>query len=301
MPITPSPAVLRACEILGHLVRHPSDSFSVSELARVLDVPRATCDAILQALAVGHLVRRDDADRCYVLAPGAIALGEAARVANPLLLAAGAEAEAVARELGVCAAVTVRDGITTQVAEVFDHAPVFAARARIGQEIALVPPFGAVFVAWSDDEVEAWLGRSGVELDRKELSRYRRAIARIRERGYSVSVFPSRRDGMPEAVAALADRTSGAPRERLLQEMMHSTYLAVDVEDDALVRVSQISAPVFDRDGAVVTSLMVAGPEQEIDAAELRVLAERLVRAAEAATRAAGGRPGVPALAAGTR
>jgi hypothetical protein len=29
MPIAPSPAVLRACDVLDHLAAHPAESFSV--------------------------------------------------------------------------------------------------------------------------------------------------------------------------------------------------------------------------------------------------------------------------------
>ena len=103
MPISPSPAVRRACDLLGHLARHPTASFSVSELARVVDVPRATCDAVLQALAEhGFVIRRDDLR--YELGPSCIALGDAARAANPVLQAAAAEAETLARVSGSCTA-----------------------------------------------------------------------------------------------------------------------------------------------------------------------------------------------------
>src|SRR5262245_51271153 len=129
MPITPSPAVLRACDALGHLARHPTESFSVSELARQLGVPRATCDAILQALAVHRLVTRRDDDLRYELGPGSFAIGDAARVANPVLRAARIEAEQLARAIGTCIAVPVRDGSTARVAEVFDFGPLFARRA----------------------------------------------------------------------------------------------------------------------------------------------------------------------------
>src|SRR4029450_2174190 len=124
MPITPSPAVLRACNLLAHLIHHPTESFTVSELARAIEVPRATCDAILQALDAHRFVtRRSDrryelgprriarggaAPRSvprpsapgYELGPGSIARGDAAGAANPLLRVAKAEAERLARELG---------------------------------------------------------------------------------------------------------------------------------------------------------------------------------------------------------
>src|SRR5262245_37710835 len=138
MPINPSPAVLRACEVLAHLAKHPTESFSVSELARQVGVPRATCDAILQALAVHRLVTRRDEDLRYELGPGGIAIGDAACSANPVLRAAKTEAEQLARAIGACVALSVRDGNTARVVEVFDFGPLFTARARVGQVIPLV-------------------------------------------------------------------------------------------------------------------------------------------------------------------
>lgn len=293
MPITPSPAVLRACNLLAHLIHHPTESFTVSELARAIEVPRATCDAILQALAAHRFVTRRS-DRRYELGPGSIALGDAARAANPLLRVAKAEAERLARELGSCAAVTVRDGDTARVVEVFDFGPLFALRARVGQAIPLVPPFGAVFVAWTEDDAEAWIARAGAALEPDERDRYRRALAEMRRRGYSVSVTAPRRAELAKALETLATSPeaddSHRDRDALIREVMHSGYLAADLDADAAVRVAQISAPVFDPNGHVTAALLVPGPNHDITGAELRALAGRIVRAAARATRNAGGR-----------
>ncbi|MBM3661218.1 MAG: helix-turn-helix domain-containing protein, partial [Actinobacteria bacterium] len=66
MPINPSPAVLRAADVLEHLAARPDEAFSVSELAREVGMPRATCDAVLLALAERALVDRRDPDLRYV-------------------------------------------------------------------------------------------------------------------------------------------------------------------------------------------------------------------------------------------
>lgn len=294
MPITPSPAVLRACDVLGHLAHHPTASFTVSELARRLGVPRATCDAILQALAVHRLVTRRDDDLRYELGPGSISLGEAGRLAHPALRSAQVEAERLARAIGACIAVCVRDGDTARVAEVFDFGPVFAPRARVGQTIPLVPPFGAVFVAWTDDDAEGWIARADATLEEDERDRYRHALDEVRRCGYSVSIRPTRRPELAQLIETLASTPASdealRSRDALIREMMHSGYLAADLDAEHAVRVAQISAPVFDRSGRVTTSLLLSGPEQDITGAELRALASRLVGAASRATRSAGGR-----------
>jgi DNA-binding IclR family transcriptional regulator len=293
MPIAPSPAVLRAGDLLAHLAHHPTESFSVSELARRVSVPRATCDAILQALAAHRLVTRRDEDLRYGLGPGHIALGEAARAGNSALRAAKVEAERLARAIHACVAVCVRDGDTARVAEVFDFAPVFALRARVGQAIRLVPPFGAVFVAWTDEDVEGWIARADATLEARERERYLRALEEVRRRGYSVSTQPTRRHrrDFAKVLAGSPDsETARRSRDSLIREMMHSEYLAAELDPDATVRMGQISAPVFDWNGQVTTSLLVSGPTDELTGAELRALGSRLLAAATRATRSAGGR-----------
>ncbi|MFD0853583.1 MarR family transcriptional regulator, partial [Actinomadura adrarensis] len=102
MPINPSPAVLRANRLLWHLARRPAESYSISELARMTGIPRASCDSVLQALADCGLVVRREPELRYALGDFCIALGDAAREANPVLHAAGREAEELARRLSAC-------------------------------------------------------------------------------------------------------------------------------------------------------------------------------------------------------
>jgi DNA-binding IclR family transcriptional regulator len=296
MPIAPSPAVLRAGDVLAELARYPGESFSVSELARRVGVPRATCDAILQALAQHRLVTRGDHDLRYELGPGTVSLGESARLANPTLRAARVEAERLARELGSSVAVCVRDGNAAWVAEVFDFGPIFARRTRVGQTIPLVPPFGAVFVAWSDADADGWLARADATLTPGERARYTHALHEVRRRGFSLSFAIQPRAGLAEAVETLASTPASdaarRSREALMREMLHSDYLADDFDVGTSVRVGQISAPIFDASGRVTTSLLMPGPEHEITGDELRALADRIKAAARRATRdAGGGRP----------
>ncbi|MDG2306744.1 MAG: helix-turn-helix domain-containing protein [Candidatus Binatia bacterium] len=303
MPITPSPAVLRACDVLGHLTRHPGESFTVSELARVVEVPRATCDAILQALASAQYVTRNHGDRRYRLGPGGIALGDAARTAHPVLQAAKIEAEELARQSESCVAVCIRDGDTARVVEVFDFGPLFALRARVGQTIPLVPPFGAVFVAWADADVDAWLANARPALTTDEQRRYRRALEEVRRRGYSVSVATRRQTELTRAVDTLATSPESEvallARDRVVQEMMHSRYLVAELDTDQAVRVAQVSAPVFDGSGHAAASILAPGPDYDLAGAELRELVRRIAAAAVRATGRAGGRDSAHGSAAG--
>ena len=201
MPIAPSSGVLRAGELLGQMMSQPVHAFTVSELARELELPRATCDSLLLGLAGSGLVRRDGELR-YRLGATCIVLGAAARVANPGLAVVEGQAQQLARAQKVVAGVTVRDGRETRVTSVFDFGPPFGIRPRAGDAIALVPPFGASFVAWDEPTaVQAWLDRAEPALSGAEAHRYEVALHAVRVRGLQ-----------RHRVASAGRRTRGGPR-----------------------------------------------------------------------------------------
>ncbi|MFC5752417.1 helix-turn-helix domain-containing protein [Actinomadura rugatobispora] len=297
MPINPSPAVLRANQLLWHLARRPSESYSVSELARIADIPRATCDSILQALAESGLVVRREPELRYALGSFCIALGDAARHANPILNAASREAEDVARRLNACVAVSAPVANETRVMAVSDWGPPLGLRPRPGQSMPLVPPFGAVFVAWDDADAAAWLAQAGEDRPDERPDRWRKALEAIRRRGYSISVARAATDPGPhefDSLLTLPDAEDARRRrDELVGLMQHTEYLAEEIADTATVRLTQISAPVFDATGRAAASLMLMGPQHDLTGKELAALAQQVAEAARRAGKAAGGGNGV--------
>ncbi|MFA5883111.1 MAG: helix-turn-helix domain-containing protein [Acidimicrobiia bacterium] len=281
MPITPSPAVLRACDVLEHLAAHPGEAFSVSELAREVGIPRATCDAVLLALAERAYVDRRDPDLRYALGPAAIAVGDAARASGSLFDRIAPVVDALGRETGTCAALAGLAGGALRVERVFDHGPAFGVRTRVGESVLLGAPFGAVFVAWeSASAIARWLDAASARLTDDDRHRYEDALAAVRERGYSIAVSNARAD--------LSDLQT-AVRDAAIREVAQSEYLPVALEPGAAQRVNQMSAPVFDRMARVTAQVMVLGPTYDLTVAEIDALAARLLAAARAATERIGG------------
>jgi DNA-binding IclR family transcriptional regulator len=298
LPLIPSPAVLRACDVLEHLARHRDETFSVSELARRVAMPRATCHSVLLALAERGWVVRRDADRRYSIGPACIAIGDAARATPSILADLAPIADRLARLTHSCVAVLMRSRDELSVAEVFDHGPAFGMRTRAGETIPLVPPFGAVFVAWDDESgVERWFQRAAVEFSAREIRRYRTALAGLRRRGYSVTVATPFSPALADLLEALV-AAPGAPqrlrqRDQLIRELVKTEYLPSDVDARKPLRMSQMSAPVFDRDGRVAAALMLLGPDHEISAAEIASLGDHLLEAARAASLRLGGQSSI--------
>lgn len=286
MPLAPSPAVVRAAEVLQFLARQPLQRCSVSEVARAIGVPRATCDTVLRALAEQGFVRRDGELR-YELGPACIVIGDAARVANAALRAAAPHAEALARELRAFCAVTIRDRHETRVTDVFDFGPALGFRARVGEAIQLVPPFGSSFVAWDDDAaIEAWLARADPHLDADEAARYRAALEAVRRRGYSVTLMTPRQPVLIDALERLPDGGADARRARdeAVRHIVHSEYLPTEIDADATIRVAQISAPVFEANGQVGSAIMLLGPAHDVTVADITDLGALVREAAAQAT-----------------
>jgi DNA-binding IclR family transcriptional regulator len=293
MPLNASPAVLRASDLLLHLAAHPTRGFTVTELARYVGIPRATCDSLLLGLAETGFLRRN-AELRYELGPACIALGDAARAANPALRASGVHAEALARAQSAVMGVTIRDGDETRVSSVFDFGPPFGIRPRAGDAIALVPPFGASFVAWdSQAGIQAWLDRAEPALTSSEIARYHAALDAVRLRGYSITVATNRQ---PELATALEQLIGGPDaddarraRDEAIRALTHSEYLAAEVDPQQTTRLTQISAPVFRPDGEVAASIMLLGPAHDVSATDITVLGERVLAAASRATSDIGG------------
>jgi DNA-binding IclR family transcriptional regulator len=295
MALVPSPAVVRAGELLKQLAEQPARAFTVSELARRLGIPRATCDSLLLGLASCRLVRRD-ANRRYQLGSTCIVIGDAARTSLSALRAATVQAEALARSESAVTAVSIREGADTRVTSVFDFGPPFGIRPRAGDAIGVVPPFGAVFVAWDTAaEIDDWLARADPPLHSAEIARYHAALDAVRRRGYSITVATRRQ---PDLISAL-ERLGGDPgledarrmRDEVMRSFSHSEYLAAELKPKGRTRLTQVSAPVFGPDGQVEATVMLLGPGQELTAAETLRWGERILDAARRATRDIGGVP----------
>jgi DNA-binding IclR family transcriptional regulator len=284
--------VLRACDVLDRLAAHPDESFSVSELARAVDAPRATCDSVLLALSERGLVQRNP-DRSYSLGFACRALGAAAERSGATLSAIEPIADELARATASFVAISTRARGATRVERVFDRAPAIAVRARLGESVPLVPPFGAVFVAWNDAETDEWIERARPTLDAVEQAHVRAALVSVRSRGYTISSDVVQRELaqlLEDLADGTADRSVLARRDRLMRDVAPSRYLLVDVEAGQPHRINRLSAPVFDAAGTVAYALMVLGPTYDLWPDEIAALGERLVAAAHSATARIGGR-----------
>jgi DNA-binding IclR family transcriptional regulator len=290
-----APAVERSIAVLNLLAAHPGERYTLSEIARDLKLNKATLHAILWALTEAGYLVRDPEGKSYGLGPALVAVGTAALSSFSSVEVARPEMDALADDLGLdVIASTVIHGEIVIVARAGTPRP-FGIVLQPGQRLPLIPPLGAVFVAWSgQDEIEAWLGRLGpISVETRE--RFRNAIEAVRERGYSVGL-----EGDAHLLQAL--RGEGETVEQAVKGLRREEYALIDLDRKATYRLNHVGAPVFGPDGRVALGMFLIGFQGRVPGGDVEVAAERLVTAASTVTGAihgrepdeiAGGRPAV--------
>lgn len=288
MAVTPAPAVLRALDVLEFLADRPQGRFTLTELAREVGLPRATCQAVLLSLAGRGYVVRDDESMTYALGPACLRLGEAAAEAAPIFADAEREARKLAAVTGLSVATAVRASTNVAIVSACAAADRFAPSARTGDVMPLTAPFGAALVAWSEPEVvEAWL-TTDPPMSERERSRHRKALEVVRVRGCSISVASAGTDALAGLYdfEKLTEAEIAERRAAVVRAMARAENLADDDDLRGTRRVSQMSAPVFDHHGRLVLALMLVGPSHELSPDSIRSLSQLLLDAAATASRA---------------
>ena len=298
----PAPGVERTIALITFLSRHPDRSFGLSELARRLDLNKATAHAMLATLSEAGWVVRDAADKTYRLGPALVAVGEAAAGPERLVLdLARPHMRRLSEELGVrvVASKAVGDHIIVVAHEGPGDGP-SPPISRPGARIPLSPPLGTVFVAWSDPEtVERWLDGLSPRPDDRRLALYREAISTIRRRGFTIASDDERRRGISTLLTAFADDYDDAEVRAAVERVIRAIgdaddRLLVDPDGVEPHRLSMVSAPVFDAAGRVCLALTLIDLPNRLTLQQAGLYGWRLVTATEAITAQSGGRPPAP-------
>jgi len=273
--------------VLDFLAAHPGESFTLSELARRLDLNKATAHALLNSLTAAGYLLRHPARMTYTLGPALIALGAAAQQQFEAADFAREEMRSLSDELGLeCLATTAVGDDMLIVARA--GAPRALGTVQPGQRLPLTPPLGSVFMAWAaDDEVERWLRRAPDE----DAGQYRAGLEAVRRRGYAVGLEADPRATLGRT---LADLTHDAPARRLVEQLLdelgHQEYILTTVDRQGRYLVNHLVAPVFGPSGDVVLALSLYGFTGAMTGRQLERYGDRLLEATGNVTKSIHGR-----------
>jgi DNA-binding IclR family transcriptional regulator len=279
----PSPSVSRVVTLLNLLGDRPADFLTLSEIARELDLNKATAHGILTALTdAGYIVRHPE-DKGYSLGPGIVRVGRAAyRRGYEVAVLARHEMESLADAVGGQSAIIAVHADQVSTIALAGVPTAGSSALHLGLRAPLLPPFGLAYIAWAPEaEVEDWLG--GEPLSDEEKSRYRRLLADIRERGFVLVTDDEERQRLVEAIGVLVHETlSHEIRETLTQlaaELARERSDVPEIRPERRYRLRTITAPIFDADGRTSQGLAISGLP-EISGEQIRDYAYALCAAA---------------------
>jgi DNA-binding IclR family transcriptional regulator len=138
---------------------------------------------------------------------------------------------------------------------------------HVGDTLALLPPIGAVFFAWADENaIDKWVARAPSEGDQRD--RLRDILAAIRRLGYVVELQP------PSTMLHQALGGRGHIGARLpLTGYDADDFVVTHLVDDDQYSLSSISVPVVDTNGHVTIAFNIGGFASPLSGAEVRRLA----------------------------
>ena len=291
----PAPAAARAVQILDLLVTHPNERLTLTELVRRTAMSLGSAHAVLAVLEQSGHVSRHPTTRAYTLGPALVVAGVVALEHHPGIGAARGVIGPLAAELGTEVVLTARtvDEIifVAHAGEPTPNGP----SLREGERVPLVPPFGAVFLAFADPrEVEEWLARTP-EGASEAVARCRDALELVRARGYSVTASSDTQRMLGDRTFRLTDDPGRAELRDdvtdLIARLAREDYPVVDLDDDRLYDVGMVAAPVFGADGTVLAAVTATGFPAGLPAAKVLDAGRRVRDAAALASRQSGGRP----------
>jgi len=292
-----TPAVDRTVALMSFLAAYPDEAFTLTELARELDINKATTHSIVSTLVDAGWVLRDGRKQ-YHLGPGLIAIAGVATNRHQLAVnAARDHMRALAGEFGVRCIVSGVVGGEIVVLAVEGTPPPAGVTVEVGLRSPLELPQAALFWAWSDEaEVDKRLIADD-SVGEDVAARYRDALAQVRDRGFALMPPLSGRERMSELLIELSRGMPSARARHALRDLLEDLereevdLIVTDIYPAKQYEGGFVGAPVFDETGQVVISLGLVDFGPSVSGAVMLDRVKRLLEAARSITEVINGTP----------
>ncbi|MCU1482195.1 MAG: hypothetical protein JWQ19_2981 [Subtercola sp.] len=291
MRVKPALASVRTIDILNFMSVNSGRSFSMTELAAVIEVNAASTSQILLALTEAGYLIRHPRHKTFELGPALVATGHAASERHPIVELARpvlAELAPLGKECHGSALVG-NEVIVLAIAGVPSQ---YAWKVRVGQRVPFIAPYAAVYAAYGERAVQKQWMRGYDKVDPSITEHLERSLQRSRARGYTVGLYSPELTKVSDLYARLGERPHDEQLWESLMETISQTgpqFILDTVEPDERYTVSSVAAPVFGVDGTIVYALTIAGIGP-VDGHEINRIGQTLSDACRSLTRKLGGR-----------
>lgn len=285
----PSNPTTRVMQVINFLAAHPTEAFTLAEIARHVGLSNGSAHRVLTTLAAGQFLSRNDKHRTYSLGISLVAIGQAAIAKHPGVEIARREIARLVAELNVqCSANTVADNDIVVLAKE-GQAQSHLGLTRVGERRPLFPPAGLCHIAWGGDAaIHAYVAKADPYLSAAIRDHLLRSFAVIRERGFAMAANGMSTARSREVTVARSDQIRDAAYWsrvfEMVGELSPEEVQLLDLRDVGAAGVSYIAAPVFSPAGTVAFQLTVTGLPTDVGEPEVRRCVERLRAAAAAVT-----------------
>ena len=284
----------RVVEVMNFLAAHPTESFTLSELASRLGLSIGSAHRLLTTLAEARYLSRHPRHKTYSLGMALVAIGQAALAQHRDVEIAQREMARLRTELKVdCHACTVtEDELLFLACERVPHSA--EPLNRVGDRRPYIPPLGMVHAAWAEpDEQEDYIARAPAALSDEARAHVVRGLKAIRQRGYAMSGSgPASRALRQLTVAPIShqDEAYWAGLRQLIADLSTREMQLLDFDEAGADGIAFITAPVFSPTGQVSLELTIGSLPRGLGRADVEYYIERLRAAALSVTAETHGR-----------
>ncbi len=261
---------------------------TLSEMADELDESPSTMVHVLATLTTAGYLVRELPGRRYYLGPALVEPGRVAADRYPGLSIARRHMDRLSRTFGLPCYAFVRDRRWARLVHYTWDPRHPVPPMRIGELIPMVPPLGAVFVAWASTEViDEWLGADPSLPDERAVQ-MRATLVNMRRLGFSLEIRSD--EDMGDRVLNRLQEPPSPVRDRELRRMLSDQEpLVIEIDPHATYWVTGIGAPVFGPSGVVDLSITLSPVGRSWSGREVMAIGNQVRLAAESVTEELGG------------
>ncbi len=285
----------RVLDVLNFLRAHPTESFTLAEIAGHLGLSNGTAHRILTTMAESRFLSRNERHKTYSLGIALVALGRAAVEKHRGIEIARKQIAQLASELNAqCSVTAIADGELLLLAK--EGAPQsHDGLHQVGERTPLILPFAIGHIAWGSEQViETYLSEASPYLSKALRKHTFAAISAIRRRGYAMAANGPAMRGLRQFMSSpnrhiRNDAYRAAVRDAI-STMSEDELQLLNISSKPTAGLRYIAAPVFSPDGSVSLELFTSGLPSNLGAREIERYAERLCAAAAVVTEEVHGR-----------